>query len=282
MAQAMLDEINFQIEPNYDNTNNSQFVLDTPAPPMDQSGNYVHQEVSFSENLPLKPDQMEIPPKRKSSLPKSFSSNVKRNSQGRLYKENSQIIPNPSSVTPQPPSKVLNLQKDLNEVSPTKAAYSMVKEEEPKKYGRCDLKFVRVLNDALPPFRATPKSAGFDLCSPIDYIVEPGAIVKINIGLKFQLPRNTYGCITSRSSLASKGLVCLQGTVDEDYRGNIFVLLQNCNHTKSLKICRGDAIAQIICIKISYPKAIQVRELNSTLRGANGFGSTDIKRKKLE
>lgn len=275
MAQAMLDNLDFQLDFHEEDQPVVQdhFLVPPSAPTLDQSSSSI---------LPLTPDQMEIPPKRKSSTPKSFSSNMKRNHDGKLKQpmspESSTQAPAPAPVQPpQPPSQPQPPSTVKYEMDPSNMVDVQL-EQMVTKYPRGALKFVRMLNNALPPFRATPKSAGFDLCSPIDFQIDPGALIKINTGLAIELPSNTYGQLTSRSSLASKGLTCITGTLDEDYRGCVFILLKNDSKVK-FRICRGDAIAQLICIKISYPKAIQVRELKQTLRGTNGFGSSNIDRK---
>lgn len=61
--------------------------------------------------------------------------------------------------------------------------------------------------------------------------------------------------------------------IDEDYTGNVGVLLFN-HSDKDFEVNEGDRIAQLICEKISYPTLVEVEELESTARGAGGFGST--------
>ena len=147
---------------------------------------------------------------------------------------------------------------------------------------RCLLRFIKDMDEALPPFRATPHSAGFDLSTPYEVVIKPQEIKEINIGLRIQLPKNTYGQIVSRSSKALRGLQTLGGCIGEDYRGSIVVSLYNISN-KPIRLCRGESIAQLICIKISYPKAFQVPELSVTRRGSRGFGSSDLsKREKIE
>ena len=63
------------------------------------------------------------------------------------------------------------------------------------------------------------------------------------------------------------------GVIDEDYRGNIGVLLFNHSDTPFI-INRGDRNAQLICEKIYYHELELVEELNDTRRGTRGFGST--------
>jgi dUTP pyrophosphatase len=63
------------------------------------------------------------------------------------------------------------------------------------------------------------------------------------------------------------------GVIDEDYRGNICIILHN--HSKnSFQIYRGDRVVQLICQNILYPTLRAVKELDGTERGTKGFGST--------
>ena len=63
------------------------------------------------------------------------------------------------------------------------------------------------------------------------------------------------------------------GVIDQDYRGNIGVILYN-HSDKPFIVTRGDRIAQLICEKISYPAVEEVKTLDNIERGAEGFGST--------
>ena len=63
------------------------------------------------------------------------------------------------------------------------------------------------------------------------------------------------------------------GVIDEDYRGEVFVLLFN--HAESdYRVAEGDRIAQLILERIVTPEAIEVQTMSETIRGAGGFGST--------
>lgn len=63
------------------------------------------------------------------------------------------------------------------------------------------------------------------------------------------------------------------GVVDEDYRGNIGVVMFN--HAEAeFKVTKGDRIAQFICERIFYPSLEEVKTLSETERGEGGFGST--------
>lgn len=68
-------------------------------------------------------------------------------------------------------------------------------------------------------------------------------------------------------------IILTAGVVDEDYRGNVGVVLFN--HSEfDFEIKEGDRIAQLICEKIFYPKLEEVTEIENTSRGSGGFGST--------
>jgi len=140
---------------------------------------------------------------------------------------------------------------------------------------RCILKFVKQGRECvIPPFRATAGAAGYELSSAYPYKVKPGEVVRVDTGLRIQLPKNTYGRIASKSSLAINNIHVVGGVIDEDYRGNVFVLLLNLNPDKDMDIFPGTRIAQLICEKIVHPRPIQVLDLDATARGNAGFGST--------
>lgn len=65
------------------------------------------------------------------------------------------------------------------------------------------------------------------------------------------------------------------GVIDEDYRGNVGVVLFN-HSDKEFAVKKGDRIAQLICEKIFYPDIVEVTNLSETKRADGGFGSTGI------
>ena len=85
-----------------------------------------------------------------------------------------------------------------------------------------------------------------------------------------------YGRIAPRSGLSLKGINVYAGVVDEQYRGEIKVALLNNNpptHERFF-IRKGDRIAQLIPTLILTPEVEEVKELDETQRGEDGFGST--------
>ena len=116
-----------------------------------------------------------------------------------------------------------------------------------------------LINDAIILTRASKKSAGLDLYSSIDVHIEVGSINKKNTGICISLPENSYGSIRDKSSLAAKGLLTLGGVIDNDYTGEIIVIMTSL--TEPIKIKKGQKIAQLIVSNISYPEIKKVKYL---------------------
>ena len=105
-----------------------------------------------------------------------------------------------------------------------------------------------LINDAIIPTRASKRSAGLDLYSSIDVNIQVGSIKKINTGICISLPENSYGSIRDKSSLAAKGLLKLGGVIDNDYTGEIIVIM-TCL-IEPMKIKKGQKLAQLIVSNI--------------------------------
>ena len=87
------------------------------------------------------------------------------------------------------------------------------------------MEIVLINNDTIIPTRASKGSAGLDLYSNIDVYIDTNSIKKINTGIRVSLPKNTYGSIRDKSSLAAKGILTLCGVIDNDYTGEIIVIM---------------------------------------------------------
>ena len=140
---------------------------------------------------------------------------------------------------------------------------------------REDLLYIEILSDkATLPTKGSKFAAGFDLYSAYDFEVPPYDKAISYLDLKIQVPHGTYGRIAPRSGLALRAHVGIgAGVLDEDYRGNVGVLVFN-HGSETLKVKAGDRIAQLICERISNPEIKIVEKLNDTMRGEGGFGST--------
>lgn len=130
---------------------------------------------------------------------------------------------------------------------------------------------------ALPSY-ATAGSAGMDLAAAIDQSVSlaPGERRLIPSGLKIAVPAGYEAQVRPRSGWAIKtGITCLNtpGTIDSDYRGEVGVILVNLG-AQPVVIQRGDRIAQLVFCPVAQAGWQVVEALESTRRGAGGFGHT--------
>jgi dUTP pyrophosphatase len=136
---------------------------------------------------------------------------------------------------------------------------------------------VKLLNrDAKVPSRGSNKAAGYDLSSIEEVIIPPRDRKVVKTGIAISIPSGYYGRVAPRSGLTVKsGIDVGAGVIDEDYRGEICVILFN--HSNCYFVINiGDRIAQLILEKIGTPDVKVVDDLNNTERGENGFGSSGI------
>jgi dUTP pyrophosphatase len=133
-------------------------------------------------------------------------------------------------------------------------------------------------NPDLPlPAQQTPGAAGYDVSSAEpDFALAPGERRAVATGLAFELPAGLEKQVRPRSGLALKHGLTLPnapGTIDPDYRGELMVILYNAG-SAPVTIGRGDRIAQLIFARYETPVITESDALESTERGAGGFGST--------
>jgi dUTP pyrophosphatase len=131
---------------------------------------------------------------------------------------------------------------------------------------------------AIIPRRQSEGAAGFDLHALNGGIVDPGKTLAVATGIALEMPKNGMYCqIASRSGLAMKNsIVAIGGVIDQDYRGEIKVLLHNMGST-AFGFAGGDRIAQFVPLKLAACDALEeIQDLSETARGANGFGSTSL------
>ena len=100
------------------------------------------------------------------------------------------------------------------------------------------------------------------------------AVVKT--GLAIAVPDGCYGRIAPRSGLAVRNNVDIGiGVIDADYRGGVGVVMFN-HSDEDFKVRLGDRIAQLILEQIKTPPVKEVSELDSTVHGSSGYGSTGM------
>lgn len=127
---------------------------------------------------------------------------------------------------------------------------------------------------AQAPARQSDQAAGYDLHLDEDLVLFPNERKLVSTGIAVAIPYGYYGRIAPRSSLAVKKYIDIgAGVVDSDYRGEVKVLMIYSGKER-LSLKRGDRIAQLILEKITLPEIEIVSTLDSTERGAGGFGST--------
>ena len=103
--------------------------------------------------------------------------------------------------------------------------------------------------------------------------IAPHETIKLPTGWAFQPPEGYMLQILQRSGLASKGLIPLGGILDEDYTGEVIVIMLNTTD-KYLSINNGDRIAQMAIRPYYQGEFEEVNKLDKTERGDGGFGST--------
>ena len=141
------------------------------------------------------------------------------------------------------------------------------------------IKRIREGFDDLPlPSYATEGAAGMDVRAAIDEPIhlEPGERASVPTGIAIALPSGLECQVRPRSGLAMRygiSMVNNPGTVDEDYRGEIRVLLIN-HGEDPFVIERGERIAQIVIARYERISWENVEELPESNRGTGGFGST--------
>ncbi|CDG39398.1 MULTISPECIES: dUTP diphosphatase [Asaia] len=132
------------------------------------------------------------------------------------------------------------------------------------------------------PHYASSGAAGMDLLAAIDsdMIIRAGERALVPTGLKIGLPAGYELQIRPRSGLALKHGITLPntpGTIDEDYRGEIGVIILNTGR-EDFVVTRGMRIAQAVLAPVIRLTWVEVSELDETARGTGGFGSTGILR----
>jgi len=131
------------------------------------------------------------------------------------------------------------------------------------------------------PRYASPGAAGLDLVAALaaPLLLAPGARTAVPTGLSIALPAGHEGQVRPRSGLAAKHgvtVVNAPGTIDEDFRGEVHVLLVNLG-SEPYTIQPGDRVAQLVVAPVTKVEVVAVdaaEALGATERGAGGFGSS--------
>ena len=136
---------------------------------------------------------------------------------------------------------------------------------------------IKKLNDAsVIPTRGTEHSAGMDLTAISKEVVDNGkhGYVNYGTGLAFVIPEGHVGLLFPRSSISKTGLILSNscGIIDSDYRGEVTMRFKHIKDTDDYNI--GDRIGQLIIVHYPQVTFEEVSELDETVRGTGGYGST--------
>ncbi len=130
------------------------------------------------------------------------------------------------------------------------------------------------------PSYAKPGDAGADLYSRIDTELKPGERKLVPTGIAIAIPPGYAAFVHPRSGRAIKeglSMVNAPGTVDAAYRGELQVILINHDSSQTIRIERGERIAQLVIQRVEHGEFLEVDELPGSPRGESGFGSTGKK-----
>lgn len=140
-----------------------------------------------------------------------------------------------------------------------------------------NVKFKKLMPEAVIPTRANPTDAGADLTATSVKITD--SYIEYGTGIAIQLPENHCGLIFPRSSISNYDLkLCNSvGVIDEAFRGEILLRFNTTKPYGNKGYQVGDRIGQLVIIPLPEITFEEVEELNDTERGNGGFGSSDKK-----
>jgi dUTP pyrophosphatase len=139
------------------------------------------------------------------------------------------------------------------------------------------LRFRRLSDAARPPAQAHDGDAGYDLHAAEAVTIGPGERASVGTGIAVAIPDGHAGLVVPRSGLAARhgiSVVNAPGLIDSGYRGELRVLLLNTDRTEAFQVAPGDRIAQLVLVAVETPELEELPELDETVRGSGGFGST--------
>ena len=143
-----------------------------------------------------------------------------------------------------------------------------------------ELKFKKINENAVLPKRTNILNSvgdtGYDLYAIEDSKIEKNSTKRIEVGLQISYITPGYWFrIESRSGLFFKNnITAFPGIIDNSYRGVLGIALTNHSSMDEYIVKKGDRIAQLVLYKLIEPVISWCDEIQSTERGANGFGSS--------
>ena len=136
------------------------------------------------------------------------------------------------------------------------------------------VKVKRLKEGVVLPRYAHVGDAGMDLFSCEGCVVKVGERRLVSSGIAMELPEGYFASIRGKSGLAyKKGICILGGVVEFGYRGEYGVIILNTS-SEDFEVKAGDKIAQVVIAPVATAEVEEVEELNESVRGESGFGST--------
>lgn len=137
---------------------------------------------------------------------------------------------------------------------------------------------VRRLDPQVPlPAYALPGDAGADIVTSVDVELAPGERAVLPTGIAIAVPEGYAAFVHPRSGLAARaglGLVNAPGTIDSGYRGEVKVIVINHDRASTLRLARGERIAQLVVQRVEHATFVEAPVLPQSERAAGGHGST--------
>ena len=140
------------------------------------------------------------------------------------------------------------------------------------------VRIAKIHQDAILPHYVHPGDAGMDLYSIEDLKIPPGTTALVRTGLKIAVPENYEAQVRPKSGLALNHSISLPntpGTIDSGYRGEVCVILIN-HGREAYHVQKRSKIAQLVICPVIRAEVVEVANLDNTIRGEGGFGSTGL------
>lgn len=138
-----------------------------------------------------------------------------------------------------------------------------------------EVKYVPVYENAQVFQYSREYDACLDMFSIEEVTIKPHETVTITTGITVEIPVGNEGIVRGRSGLSSKGLLTHIGTIDENYRGEVKVIMTNLNDFE-FYLPPYSKIAQLAVRPCPRVSMVKVDWLSSTERGSDGFGSSGM------
>lgn len=144
---------------------------------------------------------------------------------------------------------------------------------------RINVQVKRIDKDLPLPTYAYEGDAGLDLLSAVDVVLQPFERMLVPTGLAVAIPLGYAGFVQPRSGLSLRvglSMANTPGLIDSNYRGELKIVAVNLDKDTPVEIKRGDRIAQLVIQEVPIVKLCEVDELDDTVRGVKGFGSSQV------